>query len=122
MILAHEEEQKRLIENEIETMQSLAIGLDSPVVQLIDANIKRRVGRSGWEAHLLMEYCPGGSLVDMMNRSSGWLSERDIIGIMLNVCAAIALLHSRKPFPIIHRDIKVGFLEAPAGNSLPLEG
>jgi len=59
------------------------------------------------EFGIIMEYCDGGSLVDLIknrliNRNS--LSEPEILSMMLQICHGVAYLHERK---IIHRDLKI---------------
>uniref|UniRef100_A0A6B2L5F3 non-specific serine/threonine protein kinase n=1 Tax=Arcella intermedia TaxID=1963864 RepID=A0A6B2L5F3_9EUKA len=58
------------------------------------------------EAIILMEYCPGGSLLDYaLNRKLEW-NEVDILKIFWKVSECISFCHSRSP-PIIHRDVKL---------------
>eukprot|EP00118_Oscarella_pearsei_P019308 m.204252 g.204252 ORF g.204252 m.204252 type:complete len:707 (+) comp39643_c0_seq33:118-2238(+) len=59
------------------------------------------------EILLLMDYCSGGHLVQVMNTRIGkGFSEREVLGIFSDVCEAVAKLHHRKP-AIIHRDLKI---------------
>ncbi|KAJ1658450.1 Ark- serine/threonine protein kinase [Dispira simplex] len=61
----------------------------------------------GYETFILMEYCPAGSLVDLLNRRRRTpLEEREILRIFSQVCQAVAHLHYQTP-PVIHRDLKV---------------
>ncbi len=54
---------------------------------------------------LAMEYVPGQSLDDVLTRRPGPLLESQVMGYALQICDALAYLHSQEP-PIIHRDIK----------------
>ncbi|KAJ1960509.1 Ark- serine/threonine protein kinase, partial [Dispira parvispora] len=61
----------------------------------------------GYETFILMEYCPAGSLVDLLNRRRRTpLEEREILRIFSQVCQAVAHLHYQTP-SVIHRDLKV---------------
>jgi serine/threonine protein kinase len=71
-----------------------------------------------------MEFCDGGSVLDMMNASKKTLSEDLIASIAHNMLQGLEFLHSIK---IIHRDLKVKnsldiifvcSLEVQAGNVL----
>ena len=62
---------------------------------------------SGFELLLLMEYCPGGHLVDYLNtRLQNRPSENEVLQIFHDICEAVAHLHKLQP-PIAHRDIKI---------------
>ena len=52
---------------------------------------------------VVMEYCRGGSIVDLIRKSKK-KSERIIINIMRQLLSALAYMHS---LHIIHRDIKL---------------
>ncbi|KAJ3228307.1 hypothetical protein HK099_004300 [Clydaea vesicula] len=59
------------------------------------------------EVYILMELCEGGHLVDYLNnRLSQRLSEFEVLNIFLQICDAVAVLHTFNP-PIIHRDLKI---------------
>ncbi|CAO3598615.1 unnamed protein product [Absidia cylindrospora] len=54
-----------------------------------------------------MEYCPGGGVIDLMNRRlQQRLTEPEILNIFSNVCEALAYMHYCQP-PVLHRDLKV---------------
>ena len=55
-----------------------------------------------------MEFCPGGGIIDMMNRRlRERLTESEILQIFVDVCEAVAAMHNLRP-PLLHRDLKVG--------------
>eukprot|EP00727_Mastigamoeba_balamuthi_P001491 m51a1_g11339 putative protein serine threonine kinase (630) ;mRNA; f:152855-155557 len=68
------------------------------------------------EVVLVLEFCPGGSLLDLMNRTrerqanlpshKQGIPEREVLALFLQVCEAVAHLHSQTP-PVIHRDLKI---------------
>jgi len=57
------------------------------------------------ELWLAMEYCSGGSVIDLINITGHELTEREIASICYPVLKAIDFLHSTKK---IHWDIKAG--------------
>lgn len=57
------------------------------------------------EVLILMEYCSGGTLADMIRDRQ--LSTDEILKTFSHVCSGVAACHSVKPNPIIHRDIRV---------------
>ncbi|KAL9935162.1 hypothetical protein V8E36_006238 [Tilletia maclaganii] len=61
----------------------------------------------GYEIFILMEYCPGGGLIDLMNaRLRNRLREAEVLHIFAHVCEGVAHMHHQKP-PMLHRDLKV---------------
>ncbi|KAK0551341.1 Ark- serine/threonine protein kinase [Tilletia horrida] len=61
----------------------------------------------GYEIFILMEFCPGGGLIDLMNaRLRNRLRESEILHIFAHVCEGVAHMHHQDP-PILHRDLKV---------------
>ncbi|KZT08782.1 uncharacterized protein LAESUDRAFT_757489 [Laetiporus sulphureus 93-53] len=76
------------------------------IVYLIDA-AWHRLSNGTYEVFILMEYCAGGGIIDMMNRRlRERLTEPEILTIFCDVCEGLAAMHSLKP-PLIHRDLKV---------------
>lgn len=61
----------------------------------------------GYEIFILMEYCSGGGIIDLMNsRLRTRLSEAEVLKIFGDVAAGLKVMHSMDP-PIMHRDLKV---------------
>ncbi|KAI9475386.1 MAG: kinase-like domain-containing protein [Benjaminiella poitrasii] len=61
----------------------------------------------GFEAFILMEYCPGGGVIDLMNRRlQQRLTEPEILKIFSDVAEALAYMHYCNP-PVLHRDLKI---------------
>ncbi|KAI0640129.1 hypothetical protein C8Q77DRAFT_1084816 [Trametes polyzona] len=76
------------------------------IVFLIDA-AWHRLQNGTYEVFILMEFCPGGGIIDMMNRRlRERLTEAEILTIFVDVCEGLAAMHALKP-PILHRDLKV---------------
>ncbi|KAG8816919.1 hypothetical protein FRC19_011711 [Serendipita sp. 401] len=60
-----------------------------------------------FEVFILMEFCAGGGIIDMMNRRlRERLTEGEILQIFVDVCEGVAAMHHLKP-PLLHRDLKV---------------
>ena len=55
---------------------------------------------------LVMDYIEGEDLDERVVNAQRPLAEREAAALMLQVCEAVAYLHTRRPQPIIHRDIK----------------
>ncbi|KAF8274275.1 hypothetical protein EI94DRAFT_1714018 [Lactarius quietus] len=76
------------------------------VVHLIDA-AWHRTSAGAYEVFILMEFCPGGGIIDMMNRRlRERLTEADILQIFVDVCEGVAAMHNLRP-ALLHRDLKV---------------
>ncbi|MDP2437881.1 MAG: protein kinase, partial [archaeon] len=59
---------------------------------------------------MLMPLCSRGSLYDeIVNRypTKQYFTDRGVLKIFEEVCHGVAVLHSKRPRPIIHRDLKV---------------
>ncbi|CAE8662753.1 unnamed protein product, partial [Polarella glacialis] len=63
-------------------------------------------GKKTKEAILLFEICPGGHLLDLLDRAQGVLGEDRILAVFAEVVAGVAVLHAMRP-AIQHRDLKV---------------
>lgn len=76
------------------------------IVQLYDAAWSKQPNGT-FEVFILMEFCPGGGIIDMMNRRlRERLTEQEILQIFVDVCEGVACMHNLKP-PLLHRDLKV---------------
>ncbi|KAF8323689.1 kinase-like protein [Clavulina sp. PMI_390] len=76
------------------------------VVNFIEAS-SQPLGGGAHEVFILMEFCPGGGIIDMMNRRlRERLTEAEILTIFVDVCEGLAYMHNLKP-PLLHRDLKV---------------
>jgi tetratricopeptide (TPR) repeat protein len=61
----------------------------------------------GGRRYFVMEYIPGMTLEQRLERAHAPLPERDVLSWMIGVCDVLAYLHSQRP-PIIVRDLKPG--------------
>ncbi|KXN88880.1 Actin-regulating kinase 1 [Leucoagaricus sp. SymC.cos] len=76
------------------------------IVYLIDA-AWAKMPNGAFEVYILMEYCPGGGIIDMMNRRlRERLTEAEILQMFVEVCEGVAHMHNSRP-PLLHRDLKV---------------
>ncbi|KAG2160005.1 uncharacterized protein EDB93DRAFT_1112926 [Suillus bovinus] len=76
------------------------------VVHLIDA-AWHKMATGMYEVFILMEFCPGGGIIDMMNRRlRERLTEAEILHIFVDVCEGVAAMHNLRP-ALLHRDLKV---------------
>lgn len=89
---------------EVETMKKLKG--HRHIVTYVDSHASQLKG-GGYEVFLLMEYCAGGGLIDLMNtRLQNRLTEPEIMKIFSDVAEGVACMHYLKP-PLLHRDLKV---------------
>lgn len=55
--------------------------------------------------YLVMEFVPGQSLKDVLDKKRGPLPEAQVLGYLIQLCDVLHYLHTQQP-PILHRDIK----------------
>jgi len=85
------------IQNEIDILKATA--LCDNVVKYYDAYLKENY------LMIVMEYCDGGSVLDVMQMCNRPLTEKQIAAVCLHVLKGLHFMHSSK---ILHRDIKAG--------------
>ncbi|XP_062289985.1 AP2-associated protein kinase 1 isoform X1 [Scomber scombrus] len=77
------------------------------IVGYLDSSITAMGSRDVWEVLILMDYCKGGQVVNLMNqRLQTGFTEAEVLQIFCDTCDAVCRLHQRKS-PIVHRDLKV---------------
>lgn len=95
----------RICKLEIQIMRDL-VGHKN-IVGFLDSSIAAVGAGDVWEVLILMDFCRGGQVVNLMNqRLQTGFSEAEVLRIFCDTCEAVALLHQCKT-PIIHRDLKV---------------
>lgn len=77
------------------------------IVGFLDSSITAVGAGDVWEVFILMDFCRGGQVVNLMNqRLQTGFTEPEVLQIFCDTCQAVARLHQCKT-PIIHRDLKV---------------
>ncbi|XP_043967386.1 AP2-associated protein kinase 1-like isoform X6 [Gambusia affinis] len=95
----------RICKLEIQIMRDL-VG-NKNIVGFLDSSIAAVGAGDVWEVLILMDFCRGGQVVNLMNqRLQTGFSEAEVLRIFCDTCEAVARLHQCKT-PIIHRDLKV---------------
>ncbi|XP_076139943.1 AP2-associated protein kinase 1-like isoform X2 [Alosa pseudoharengus] len=95
----------QVCKREIQIMKDL-VGHKN-IVGYLDSSISAVGGGDVWEVLILMDYCRGGQVVNLMNqRLQTGFSEQEVMQVFCDTCEAVACLHQGKS-PIIHRDLKV---------------
>lgn len=105
-MIAVDEEAKRTILQEIETLKVLT---NHPnIIQFLCVQQVNRDSGRGNEYLLVTELCPGGTLADILkNCNANSLSLTQICKIAYQATKAVHHMHSQQPQPFIHRDIKL---------------
>uniref|UniRef100_A0A8C1DEL9 non-specific serine/threonine protein kinase n=1 Tax=Cyprinus carpio carpio TaxID=630221 RepID=A0A8C1DEL9_CYPCA len=95
----------QVCKREIQIMRDL-VG-NKNIVGFLDSSITAVGSGDVWEVLILMDFCRGGQVVNLMNqRLQTGFSETEVLQIFCDTCEAVARLHQCKT-PIIHRDLKV---------------
>uniref|UniRef100_A0A3Q3W879 non-specific serine/threonine protein kinase n=1 Tax=Mola mola TaxID=94237 RepID=A0A3Q3W879_MOLML len=95
----------QVCKSEIQIMKDL-VGHKN-IVGYLDSSITAMGSRDVWEVFILMDYCKGGQVVNLMNqRLQTGFTEAEALQIFCDTCDAVSRLHQRKT-PIVHRDLKV---------------
>ncbi|KAJ3604212.1 hypothetical protein NHX12_028953 [Muraenolepis orangiensis] len=90
---------------EIQIMRDL-VG-NRNIVGFLDSCITTVGAGDVWEVLILMDFCRGGQVVNLMNqRLQTGFSEAEVLQVFCDTCEALARLHQSKT-PIVHRDLKV---------------
>ncbi len=86
--------------------------LHHPRIPAFEADFTRQT-----PCYFVMEYIPGDTLEQRLDRAKGPLPEYDVLQWMIDICDVLAYLHEQKP-PIIIRDLKPGnIIISPSINS-----
>uniref|UniRef100_H3CUM3 non-specific serine/threonine protein kinase n=1 Tax=Tetraodon nigroviridis TaxID=99883 RepID=H3CUM3_TETNG len=95
----------QVCKHEIQIMKDL-VGHKN-IVGYLDSSITAMGSRDVWEVFILMDYCKGGQVVNLMNqRLQTGFTEVEVLQIFCDTCEAVSRLHQRKT-AIVHRDLKV---------------
>ena len=89
-----------MIKNEVAVWKKVSESGHANIVRFIDA----KQDPSNNNINILSELCTGGTLLDLLEKYNGKLSEAQIIHILIDICNGLKLMHDKG---IQHRDIKV---------------
>ncbi|KAK9458516.1 uncharacterized protein V1516DRAFT_682374 [Lipomyces oligophaga] len=99
-----DKENLNLLRKEVDTMKRLR-GFPN-VVRYIDSHASHLTS-GGYEVFVLMEFCSGGGLINLMNsRLQHRFTEREILYIFSDIVVGVSAMHYLEP-PLIHRDLKI---------------
>eukprot|EP01137_Pigoraptor_chileana_P011340 Opistho-2@62032 len=99
-LIVNEKERFQAVKDEIAVMKKLN-GHEN-IVDFYDSAYGN--GNSGTEVLILMEFCPGGMIVDTINRGKSF-SKWQVLRIFTQAVRAVQRMHVMNP-PMIHRDLK----------------
>uniref|UniRef100_A0A8D0GUT5 non-specific serine/threonine protein kinase n=1 Tax=Sphenodon punctatus TaxID=8508 RepID=A0A8D0GUT5_SPHPU len=95
----------QICKREIQIMRDLSGHKN--IVGYIDSSINSVSSGDVWEVLILMDFCRGGQVVNLMNqRLQTGFTENEVLQIFCDTCEAVARLHQCKT-STIHRDLKV---------------
>ncbi|XP_077942946.1 AP2-associated protein kinase 1 isoform X20 [Gasterosteus aculeatus] len=101
----NDEHDLQVCQLEIQIMRDL-VG-NKNIVGFLDSSITAVGAGDVWEVLILMDFCRGGQVVNLMNqRLQTGFTEAEALQIFCDTCEAVARLH-QGPAPIVHRDLKV---------------
>ncbi|XP_034451990.1 AP2-associated protein kinase 1-like isoform X5 [Hippoglossus hippoglossus] len=101
----NDEDDLQVCKLEIQIMRDL-VG-NKNIVGFLDSSITAVGAGDVWEVLILMDFCRGGQVVNLMNqRLQTGFTEPEVLQIFCDTCEAVTRLHQCKS-PIIHRDLKV---------------
>ncbi|XP_027478068.1 AP2-associated protein kinase 1 isoform X12 [Zalophus californianus] len=103
-MFVNNEHDLQVCKREIQIMRDLSGHKN--IVGYIDSSINSVSSGDVWEVLILMDFCRGGQVVNLMNqRLQTGFTENEVLQIFCDTCEAVARLHQCKT-PIIHRDLK----------------
>ena len=110
------DEEFQIVNREIQMLQKFRSPL---IVSLLASEIINT--SNGREALLLLEYCPGGHLLDkVMQRNNQYFLIHEIYKLFYDILKTVQPLHNIKPQAIVHRDLKLENLLFMHDNTLKL--
>ncbi len=70
--------------------------------------------------YLVLEYIHGQDIEEIINETSGFLTEEQVLTWAIELCDVLSFLHNHKPDPIIFRDMKPSNVMIDSGGSIKL--
>ena len=95
-VVLHNKETLKIIKNECTIWKE--VSNHTNIVTFVDAK------QQGDSIHILSELCSDGTLLDLLEKYNGKLSEAQIVHISIDICQGLNHMHEKG---IQHRDIKV---------------
>ncbi len=98
---ANDPEARAITVRNFERETSILATLSHPgIVQIYDRFTE------GKRSYVVLEYVRGKDLETVLGEAPGFLSEAEVVSWAIQVCDVLTYLHSRRPQPVIFRDIK----------------
>jgi serine/threonine protein kinase len=102
-LLAQNQEQNRIASMEIDLMKKFS----HPNIVTYHGACRRPAANNATEYFILMEFCPGGSFIDIIKKRMGRpFAEKHVFRVFRDICRGVQQLHEMNP-PVAHRDLKV---------------
>jgi serine/threonine protein kinase len=95
-VVLHNKDTLNIIKNECQIWKELTS--HNNIVTFVDAK------QQGDSIHILSELCTGGTLLDLLEKYNGKMTEAQIVHITIDICQGLKYMHEKG---IQHRDIKV---------------
>lgn len=104
-LLANDEEKTKAVIEEVKFLKKLT-GHPNIIQFITAASIGKDQSDHGQSEYLILtEFCPGGQLVDELDKRGQPLPFDQVLTVFYQTCRAVQHMHKQKP-PIIHRDLK----------------
>ncbi|GFN87115.1 cyclin-g-associated kinase-like, partial [Plakobranchus ocellatus] len=118
-LLANDEEKSKAVVEEVKFLKKLS-GHPNIIQFITAASIGKEQSDHGQSEYLLLtEFCPGGQLVDELDRRGRPLPFDQVLTVFYHTCRAVQHMHKQKP-AIIHRDLKAENLLISAQGTIKL--
>jgi len=103
-VLCQDKESLEAAEREAELLENLPTHKN--IVSYFGHSIVPQESGSGKLLLLLLELCPGGHLIDLLDNHKGVLPHDELLSTFMDIAEAVFCLHSMSP-PVQHRDLKL---------------
>ncbi|RUS92097.1 hypothetical protein EGW08_000121 [Elysia chlorotica] len=118
-LLANDEEKTKAVVEEVKFLKKLT-GHPNIIQFITAASIGKDQSDHGQSEYLILtEFCPGGQLVDELDKRGQPLPFDQVLTVFYHTCRAVQHMHKQKP-PIVHRDLKAENLLVSAQGTIKL--